>query len=240
MFAVPNNYIYIPTNAGRELAFTHAGIFYVRTYCTTLYRYLCTPVYRLNGRTAFVGECVRQRDRHRYFLFLLCYSTPTIPTPHCLSAAERQPTKRVPLPFALPAIPTLTLPAWAWTCTTATSATDGRPMHKGRRSPERSTSAAWATRWEPRRTRSSLSASTPNGWRSRPGTGTCAPRNGCATRWLSSPAIRTRRCCRHIYHRKNNLQVPTNLPHDGEALGVCRRMVIKPSGGTGRVHTEQN
>lgn len=150
----------------------------------------------------------------------------------------RQRTKRVPLPFALPAIPTLTLPAWAWTCTTATSATDGRPMHKGRRSPERSTSAAWATRWEPRRTRSSLSASTPNGWRSRPGTGTCAPRNGCGTRWPSSGAIRTRRCCRHIYHRKNNLQVPTNLPHDGEALGVCRRMVIKPSGGTGRVHPE--
>lgn len=237
MFAVL--IIQISTNAGRELALNMQAFLLSAYIVQPKYRCPNTPVYWLNGRTAFVDECDKRRDRFGHLLFLLlCYKTSTFPTLHRLAAAERQPTKRVPLLFASPAIPTLTLPAWAWTCTTATSATDGRPMHKGRRSPARSTSAARATRWEPRRTPGSLNASTPNGWRNRPGTGTCAPRNGCATRWLSSDAIRTRRCFRHICHKENNLPVPTNLPHDGEALGVCRRMVIKPSGGTGRVHTE--
>ena len=85
----------IPTNAMRKLAFIHAGIFYVRRHSsTTLYRCPSTPVYWLNGHTAFVGECDKQRDRLGHLLFLLCYNTPTLPTPHCLAATERRPTKR--------------------------------------------------------------------------------------------------------------------------------------------------
>ena len=55
MFAVL--IINITQNAGRRLAFQCAGVFYVRIHIgTTLYRYPCTPVYRLNGRTAFCGN----------------------------------------------------------------------------------------------------------------------------------------------------------------------------------------
>lgn len=52
MFVASNNYI--SRNAARRLAFIHAGIFYVRRfYCITSYRCSNTPVYPLNGDTAF-------------------------------------------------------------------------------------------------------------------------------------------------------------------------------------------
>ena len=35
------------------------------------YWYSCTPVYRLNGHTAFGSECVEQRVRHEYFFFII-------------------------------------------------------------------------------------------------------------------------------------------------------------------------
>ena len=94
MFAVLINNIL--TNAGRRLAFQCAGIFYVRNrFSTTLYRYPCTPVYRLNGRTAFVSECDEQRDRRGYLFYLyLCYSITHFPMLQCSAATERPPTKR--------------------------------------------------------------------------------------------------------------------------------------------------
>ena len=104
MFAASINHI--RTNAMRKLAFIHAGIFYVRRHSsTTLYRCPSTPVYRLNGHTAFVRGCDRQRDRLGHLLFLLCYSITNFPTQDCLSATERRPTKRAhrllstPTPF---------------------------------------------------------------------------------------------------------------------------------------------
>lgn len=102
MFATLINQI--STNAGQKLAFTHAGIFYVRKhFSTTLYRCPDTPVYRLNGRTAFVDECDKQRVRSGHLLFYsLCYSTSTFPMPHCLAATGRQPTKRAPLLRTIP------------------------------------------------------------------------------------------------------------------------------------------
>lgn len=92
MFAVLiiNN---IPTNAGRGLALTLQAFFMSAYIVVFRYWYSCTPVYRLNGRTAFVGECDKQRDRHGYLLFLLCVIFTNFPTLHCLAATERQPTK---------------------------------------------------------------------------------------------------------------------------------------------------
>lgn len=92
MFAVLNIYN-ISTNAGRELALTLQAFFMSAYIVVFRYWYLCTPVYRLNGRTAFVDECVKQRDRHGYLLFLLCVIFIHFPTLHCLAATERQPTK---------------------------------------------------------------------------------------------------------------------------------------------------
>lgn len=48
-----------------------AGIFYVRLFSVIDKLYLCTPVYVLNGHTAFLDECDEQRDRHGYFLFIM-------------------------------------------------------------------------------------------------------------------------------------------------------------------------
>ena len=136
MFAVLNNHIRL--NAGRELAFQCAGIFYVRIHCTTLYRCSNTPVYRLNGRTAFSRECVKQRVRfgHLFYLYL-CYSITTFPILHCLAETERPPTKRASDPSRLPEILTPTSHAWAWTCRAATSATAARPTRRGTPLPAR-------------------------------------------------------------------------------------------------------
>lgn len=92
MFAVLiiNN---IVSNAGRGLALILQAFFMSAYIIVFRYWYLCTPVYRLNGRTAFETECDKQRDRHGYLLFLLCVIFSLFPTLHCLAATERQPTK---------------------------------------------------------------------------------------------------------------------------------------------------
>lgn len=101
MFAASINHI--SENAARQLAFIHAGIFYVRRHSSiTLYRCPSTPVYRLNGHTAFSDECDRQRDRLGHLLFLLWYNSSVIPTQACLSATERRPTKRAHFLFSTP------------------------------------------------------------------------------------------------------------------------------------------
>lgn len=92
MFATLNNNNITP-NAGRELALTLQAFFMSAHIVLTRYWYLCTPVYRLNGRTAFGVECVKQRDRHGYLLLLLCVIFNSFPTLHCLAATERQPAK---------------------------------------------------------------------------------------------------------------------------------------------------
>ena len=92
MFAVRNNFMVV-SNAGRGLALILQAFFMSAYIVVFRYWYSCTPVYRLNGRTAFVDECDKQRDRHGYLLFLLCVITSTFPTLHCLAATERQPTK---------------------------------------------------------------------------------------------------------------------------------------------------
>ena len=215
MFATSINHI--SRNAGRRACIERAGVFYVRTYCTTLYRYPCTPVYRLNGRTAFLDECDRQRDRHGYLLFLLCYNASRFPTPHCLPATERQPTKRARTSRPSPGTPTPTLPAWGWTCTAAASATAVRPTGTGRPSPAHSTSAGQATPWEPPHIPNSSQGYTPNGWRSRPTTEDAVRPNGCATRWPSSTAIRTLPYCPPTCRKRtHHLIIPSHhrqLPH---------------------------
>ena len=40
-------------------------------YVVPRYWYPCTPVYALNGHTAFVRECDKQRDRHGYFFIIM-------------------------------------------------------------------------------------------------------------------------------------------------------------------------
>ena len=92
MFAVLNNFN-ISRNAGRELALTLQAFFMSAYIVVFRYWYLCTPVYRLNGRTAFLDECVKQRDRHGYLILFLCVISSSFPTLHCLAATERQPTK---------------------------------------------------------------------------------------------------------------------------------------------------
>ena len=192
MFAASINNI--SRNAGHGLA-GFAGVFYVRTYCTTLYRCPSTPVHRLNGHAAFLDECDRQRDRLGHFLFLLCYTTSRFPTPDCLPATGRRPTRRARTSHPSPGVPTPTWHAWASTCTAATSATSAGQTPTGRPSPGHSTSAAPATPRAPRPTRSSSEGSSPNGRRSKPGTGSAARPNDCATRCPSSAAIRTLPSC---------------------------------------------
>ena len=186
---------YIIADAGHELASTVQAFFMSATIVRTLYRYPCTPVHRLNGHAASAIGCDRQRDRHGYLLFLLCYNINRFPTPHCLTATERQPTKRARTSVPSPGIPTPTLPAWGWTCTAAASATAARPTRTGRPSPAPSTSAGQATPWEPPLTPNSSKESAPNGGRSKPTTANAEPRNACETRSPSSPAIRTLPCC---------------------------------------------
>lgn len=92
MFAVRNNFN-ISRNAGRELALTLQAFFMSAYFVVLRYWYSCTPVYRLNGRTAFLDECVTQRDRHGYLFLLLCVISSSFPTLQCVAVTERQPAK---------------------------------------------------------------------------------------------------------------------------------------------------
>ena len=111
MFAVLINIIVV--NAGRELAFILQAFFMSAYFVQFRYWYLCTPVYALNGHTAFTTECDEQRVRHRYLLFLLCKITSRIPLSLCSAVTERLPTKRVSFPvFHSTATPcAITIPA---------------------------------------------------------------------------------------------------------------------------------
>lgn len=84
---------YIQSNAGQRLALTLQAFFMSAYIVVFRYWYLCTPVYRLNGRTAFGCRCDKQRDRHGYLFLLLCVIITTFPTLHCLATTERQPAK---------------------------------------------------------------------------------------------------------------------------------------------------
>ena len=224
MFAVLiiNN---ISRNAGRRACIGRAGIFYVRNdYSITLYRYPCTPVWRVNAPTAFLDECDKRRDRRGYLFYLyLCYSTSRFPTPHRLADTERQPTKRARKPSRLPETLTPTSHAWVWTCRAATSATAARPTRRGTPLPARSISAARATPWEPTRMRSWWSACTPNGWRSRRTAAAAVPRSGCATPSPSSPGIPTPPYCPPTSRNGRNLLLlfpPPQTAFHGEPPGT--------------------
>lgn len=214
----------IPTNAMRKLAFIHAGIFYVRRHSsTTLYRCPSTPVYRLNGHTAFVGECDKQRDRLGHLLFLLCYNTPTLPTPHCLAATERRPTKRAICLSPSTATLTTTLHAWAWTFMTSISACWARHEATACASPELSTSAASAILLERQTILHCCEKSTPNSLKRKPGTAVAASRRSFATRSPLSAAIRTLLYCRPGFADasiKATISFPTALLCSGRQGGV--------------------
>ena len=92
MFASRNNFN-ISRNAGQRLALTLQAFFMSAYLVFIRYWYLCTPVYRLNGRTAFLDECVTQRDRHGYLFLLLCVISSRLPMLQCVATTERQPAK---------------------------------------------------------------------------------------------------------------------------------------------------
>ena len=55
----------------RTTGLHHLQAFFMSAYfVVSKYWYPCTPVYRLNGRTAFRVECDEQRDRHGYLFYL--------------------------------------------------------------------------------------------------------------------------------------------------------------------------
>ena len=217
MFAALNTYIF--SNAGRELALDMQA-FLMSAYIVQPYTGIRVPPCIGLMAMQHSRDCVKRRDRHGYLLFLLCYTNLSLPTLHRLAASERLPTKRAHPPFASQAILTPTLPAWGWTCTPAGYATAGCQTHRGRQSPGRSTSAEQATPWARTRMRNWWSGYTPNGWRSRRGTGTCGPRSACATRCPSSAAIRTRPYCLPISHsRTHTILIPPQAAPSEEPPG---------------------
>lgn len=222
MFATLNNNI--RTNAMRKLAFIHAGIFYVRRHSSiTLYRCPSTPVYRLNGHTAFVRECVKRRDRLGHLLFLLCYSITNFPTLHRLAATERRPTKRAICLSPSTATLTTTSHAWAWTFMTSISACWARHEATACASPELSTSAASAILLERQTILHCCEKSTPNSLKRKPGTAVAASRRSFATRSPLSAAIRTLLYCRPGFADasiKATISFPTALLCSGRQGGV--------------------
>lgn len=114
MFVMSN--IFYLQNAGYRLALI------VQAFFMPGHKYLiwypCTPVWNCNGTTAFC-RCVRQRERHGYFIFnniSLCltnkiYSSLLLQT----ETWKRSPTKRV---FPYPAI---LMPTWMLTASNFTS-----------------------------------------------------------------------------------------------------------------------
>lgn len=197
MFAVLNIYNISP-NAGRGLALTLQAFFMSAYIVVFRYWYSCTPVYRLNGRTAFGDECVKQRDRHGYLLFLLCVIFITFPTLHCLAATERQPTK--PAHNNLPTTHTHTFRRWASTCRISLYASCANRMQTVQWSPECSTSAASAIQPEGPTSMDCFSPSSDNIARSASITASAVKPSGCAIRFRSSNAIRMPRYCRLISH----------------------------------------
>lgn len=88
---------HITTDAGRELALSVQAFFMSADIVSIFIKiwHLGTPVYALNGRTAFVVECDKQRVRPGcFFYYTLCYKINHISTAHCLAPARRLLTKR--------------------------------------------------------------------------------------------------------------------------------------------------
>lgn len=56
-----------------RLALYVQAFFMSAYFVVSKYWYPCTPVYRLNGRTAFPDKCVEQRDRHGYFFIIMLH-----------------------------------------------------------------------------------------------------------------------------------------------------------------------
>lgn len=91
-----NNHII--SDAG-QLASKRAGIFYARKHSSTLYRYPCTPVWNCNRTTGIRDELLSSGKGTDTFILktvCLCLTTLNFPTPHCIAASERRPTKRAP------------------------------------------------------------------------------------------------------------------------------------------------
>ena len=96
MFASLIKNIYF-TNAGRELALSVQAFFMSADIVSIFIKiwHPGTPVYALNGRTAFVKECDKQRVRPGcFFYYTLCYKHLHLSTAHCLAPARRPLTKR--------------------------------------------------------------------------------------------------------------------------------------------------
>lgn len=205
MFAVLiiNN---ISRNAGRELALTLQAFFMSAYIVVFRYWYLCTPVYRLNGRTAFLDECDKQRDRHGYLFLLLCVITSSFPTLHCLAATERQPTK--PAHNNLPTTHTPTSRHWASTFRTSPSASFANRMPAVPSLPECSTSAASAIQPEPVISVGCFSPSFANITKNVLITASAVKPSDSATRSRSSNAIPMQRYCRHIFPYNINKHIP--------------------------------
>ena len=205
MFAVLNNFNKRP-NAGRELALTLQAFFMSAYIVVFRYWYLCTPVYRLNGRTAFGRKCVKQRDRHGYLILLLCVIFTTFPTLHCLAATERQPTK--PAHNNLPTTHTPTSRHWASIFRTSPSASFANRMPAVPSLPECSTSAASAIQPEPVISVGCFSPSFANITKNVLITASAVKPSDSATRSRSSNAIPMQRYCRHIFPYNINKHIP--------------------------------
>lgn len=111
---------HITVNAGRELALSVQAFFMSADIVSIFIKiwHLGTPVYALNGRTAFTVECDKQRVRPGcFFYYTLCYKINSISTAHCLAPARRPLTKRA---LCQPYL-TLTLISTVWVSTFRTS-----------------------------------------------------------------------------------------------------------------------
>lgn len=197
MFAMLNKNI--RSNAGQWLAFILQAFFMSAYLVVTRYRYLCTPVYRLNGRTAFGRKCVKQRDRHGYFFYLLCVTFTTLPTLHCLAATERQPAKTA---HNLPPILTHTSMDWASTFRTSPSSSCVNPTEAVRSSQGYSTFAASISQPEHRISMPCFIACCASSETNKPGTSIAGSRRSSATAVPSSSIIPMLRSCRHTFLKR--------------------------------------
>ena len=118
----------IKPNAGRELALPMQAFFMSADIVSIFIKiwHLGTPVYALNGRTAFGFECDKQRVRPGcFFYYRLCYQIKTISTAHCLAPTRRPLTTRAFCQPSLTPMPISTV--WASTFRTSRCAICASP-----------------------------------------------------------------------------------------------------------------
>ena len=119
---------HITTDAGRELALSVQAFFMSADIVSIFIKiwHLGTPVYALNGRTAFGFECDKQRVRPGcFFYYRLCYQIKTISTAHCLAPTRRPLTTRAFCQPSLTPMPISTV--WASTFRTSRCAICASP-----------------------------------------------------------------------------------------------------------------